>query len=577
MNVEDIRRLKTHYIDRVYSDTRAQQSIDQSYRDDTFPVPEIQAPHHIYRSGIGARMVDAPAEQIVTSNPQAFINVVSKRGETKVRTESEERFSREANGWLRIMRRANPNIFKEFPKSLLSRGDGFIQISHNPTWVKDPITKLGIPILFTVPDSSIIYASPEEDNDGVPEKVIIFYKRTLVDVIAKYPHMNDLLPTSVKEAGEVDWLEYWDNEIHYAEIGIIQADKAIDGIPVYGGIQPNIYKRVPFVHKYSGFGIRAPDGQLSKLIVSGLKMARDLLREECAIRSDIASIMHLYAQPGIDMIRKQDTDLNADDLRENYDLGPGQVNILPPGVTPTPRTVMLPSAEAFQYHRDIITRLEMMNPFIVAGFPFGSSGRQDDRAMMTAMHRFDTVIENTENAFATALEIGFEIARIVPTLWGAIGLLGKDKDATIEIDVKLRASDLAEKDRLATLGERLWNGGDGSIDLRTNLTQYKNYTDDEAEDIIANLLVDKLTLFNPQVAQVMAMVFAQESGMQRWLEMAQQQQIMQEQTGTAPQGALAQPQTPTDQLRAQGEAVNLDMVDQSLQNRGARTPPARSA
>jgi len=560
MNIEEIKDLKQYYTENLYKAVRREQQTDQTYRDDTFAVPEIKAPHVLLRSGIGARMVDSPAEQIITSDPQAVINL------TKGEADISKRLSKEINqSWIKIMRRQNPNPFKEFVKNLLGRGEGFIQIAHNERWVSGRKERVGLPVLFLIPDSMVIYSSPAEDYNGVPEKVIVFYARQPRDVILKYHEWSN--PKRRKEGDEIEWMEYWDKDSRYFEA---------DGEAVLkDGLQANPYGLVPFVRKYSGFGRRSPTGKMEDLIVSDIRFSRDLIKEECAIRSDIASIMHLYAHKRMDLIIPDTTAVNEADIREDYDMGAGSFNVLslPAGSKLQEGVTMLPSAEAFQHLYNIRAEIDKRNPFIMSGFPFGSSGRQQDMTSLAAMRRYDTIVENTELAFATAFEIAVKICGKIPTL-RPDGLLKQDVDAVWECDVELKASDPIERDRLITLGDRLWNGGNGSIDLRTFLTEFQGRTEDEAEDIIANILVDKLTLYNPDVASVMGMVFAEESGMSMWLEEAQQRR----QTMESQQSGLQKAPPPTTTERTQGEAntpMGRELIDMSLANRGARQSPMR--
>ena len=98
--LKQILKLKEHYELDLYDNVRKEQKADQTYIDDTFNVPEIRDPHRIDRSGIGARMVDAPAEQIVTSNPQAFFDI--KKGGK----EAGLHVSKEVNSiWIPILQR----------------------------------------------------------------------------------------------------------------------------------------------------------------------------------------------------------------------------------------------------------------------------------------------------------------------------------------------------------------------------------------------------------------------------------------------------------------------------------------
>jgi len=566
ITIAEINELKTYYKNDLYANTRKEQSTDQTYRDDTFPVPEIKEPHRILRSGLGSRMVDAPAEQIITSNPQAAFKMVD--GDQR----AEIRLSEEVNAWIHLMKRQNPNPFKEFVKNLLGRGQAFWQVAHNETWVSGERKKVGLPVLFLVPDSMTIYSSPEEDdcgwipNCGIPNKIFIICERQSKDVILRYPSWSD--PQGKLDKKEtVEWMVYIDKDVRYIEV---------DGEPLYkDGIIPNLYRFVPFVRQYSGFGRRSPDGALESLIVSDLRMSRDLLREECAIRSDIASIMHLFAHKKVDLIIPAGSEVHEGELKENYDMGPGAFNVLtlPLGSELKPGVEMLPTPEAFNHLYNIRAELDKRNPFIMAGFPYGSSGRQLDMAHIAAMRRYDTIIENTETSLATAIEMALQITDRIPTLRPE-HLHKADLKAKFECTVALKEPSPVERDRMVTLGDRLWNRGNGSIDLRTNLVEFQGRTQEQAESIIADILVDRLTLYNPDVAEIMGMIFAEEAGMQHWLDEARKKKAG---MGGA-LGGLESPPTQSESLRRQGEIetpAGEEMSELSLESKGGRHPPER--
>ncbi len=236
--------------------------------------------------------------------------------------------------------------------------------------------------------------------------------------------------------------------------------------------------------------------------------------------------------------------------------------------------VKQPTPEELGHLNYVYNQIIRRNPFIEAGLPMGASGRQDDLAYMNAMKRYDTVVENTENEFATALSMAFRICRVIPTLAEAVGLSDEMLDSEYKCEVKLKARDRIEEDRLATLGDRLWAQGQGCIDLMTNLVKYQGYTENEAKEIIANILVDRLTIYNPDVANIMGMEFAEEAGLEEYLAKLQQRKMtMQGQTQS-----LMNPQSPTTMKRNKGEAVTprgMNEIDMSLASKGSRNPPVR--
>lgn len=557
--IDEIRNLKTHYTNNLYDVTRKEQIVDQAYRDDTFTVDEVKGPHTIYRSGIGTRMVDAPAEQIVTSNPQVFVEVL------KGSQDAGERISKLINKtWIPIIRRQSPNPFKESVKNKLCRGESYIYVCHNESWVTGDKIKEGLPVFFLIPDPMVIYGSPEEDENGVPEKVVIFYERQYRDVIVRYPNWGNPENRDTQN-GKVEWFEYWDTGFKYFE-----ADgEAV--LPEDG--QKNIYGFVPFGRKRSGFGRRSPDGELADLIVSDLRMSRDLIKEECIARSNIASVEHIFAHKPRTIISPGD--INEEQVK-NFEWGAYTLNVLSnvvEGTTLEEDKTGLPTPDMYTHLQSIKSDLVQRNPFLVSGAPQGSSGRQQMDAYTTAMRRYDTVIENTENEWATAFEMALKICKAVPTLMPE-GLHKADLDVTIRLSVKLKASDPIEEDRLATLGDRLWAQGSGSIDLKTNLVQYQGKTGDEAEEIIVNLLVDKVTLQNPDVAQVMGMMFAEEAGMAKYLQEAQARAMQMEQQQKGLQDAP--PKTTTERVKGETKTpLGNEMMDMALSNKGARQSPSR--
>lgn len=575
-SVEQIKKLKTYYFGTLYGKVREEQRIDEEYRTDTFLVPEVKDPHKIYRSGRGPRMVDRPAEQLVTSNPQAFIEV--RKGDK----EAGIRIAREINEiWIPDIRRQNPNPPKETVKNCGVRGESYIQLAHNETWVKRlrdkkgeelrdkegnlQFARVGLPIHFVIPDPMVVYGSPEEGENGIPERVIVFYERQPSDVILRYGWSNPKKRGEGNDKSMAEWFEYWDKNTCHLEA---------DGEVVYRN--KSIYGFTPFMRKYSGFGRRSPDGELSQLIVGDLRYARDLIREECAIRSDIASKMHIFAHQPILIKVPPGTTYDKEQLEKQLNLGAYGMGVLelPPSSEIIDLDYQLPSGEAFQHLKDIQADINQFSPFIMAGFPQGSSGRQDDLALKGALKRYETVVENTELQWATAFEKAFEIMRKIPSFPKLTHTHRADFDVDFRCTVKLKASDPVEEDRLATLGDRLWAQGQGSIDLRTNLIQYQGKTAEQAEDIITDILVDKVTLFDPQWAAAMGMTAAKEAGMEMAIQEMEQQAMEQQ----AQEKGLQEMPPPSTMERIKGEAqapVSEQELDMALENRGARNPPAR--
>lgn len=553
ISIDDIKKLKNRYTGagELYSEVRARQREDQGYIDDTFKPKNVRLPHKPLRLGLGYEIVNSAAEQIVTSNPQAFIEI------TKGRKEAATRIAELINrDWIPALKRMNPNPFKESVKNKQRRGESIIKVVHNANWVtgKNPI-RLGLPVHFILLDPMVVFCSLEEVVSGVPEKVIIFYDRPVEEVKFYYP---DWTPEK-KDSQTVPWLEYWDSEARYCEA---------DGKPVLkGGVQPNIYGIPPFARQYSGFGYRTTNNQLANLIMSDIYNSRGLIEEICTMRSDIASVLHISAhKPKTIVIPKGMVSQEAlHQLSfETYDLNVIEIdsNATPSMIDWRDEQVEQPSPEAFAHAAEIMNQLIRRHPFIMSGFPFGTSGRQQIESETSAMRRYDTVVENTELEWATAMEIALRICNSVPTL-KPDGINAGDLDVTYKISVKLKAKDIIEQDRLATMGSRLL--AQGEIDPITNLVQYKGYTMDEAHEILKNALVWKVLMNSEQIMQLMSMRAAQEAGM--YEDILGLQQARQ----TAGGGM-----SPTEMQRLQGEMKTQAGEEYPVESiRGARRPPER--
>lgn len=150
------------------------------------------------------------------------------------------------------------------------------------------------------------------------------------------------------------------------------------------------------------------------------------------------------------------------------------------------------------------------------------------------------------------------------------GLTKDDIGGYYEVNIELKASDPIEADRKATLGSRLYQ--QGQIDLKTNLVKYQGYTEDEADEIITNILVDKVTFQSPDVAELMGLRLAEKSGMAEDLAMIKERRKAIEAQG------MQQPPSPTEGARRTGEVgteLGREMIDESLRGKGARSAPER--
>ena len=244
------------------------------------------------------------------------------------------------------------------------------------------------------------------------------------------------------------------------------------------------------------------------------------------MRTDIASVMHLSAHKP--MLATSTGEINTEALQP-IGLGTYDISVmdnLPPDFELKNIEIDQPTQEAFAHVANCMADITRRHPYIMAGFPMGSSGRQQDSASIAAMKRYDTVVENTETEWGTIFEKAFKIRKEIPTLLPE-GLHQDDLDVDFRCTVLLKAKDPIEEDRLITLGDRLRRLPNPAIDLRTFHTEFLGYTENKSKKVMARMLADMVTINNPQWAQVMGMVAAEEGAMTDWLEKVAEQQAAQ--------------------------------------------------
>ena len=127
VNIEEIHELKEFLVKTLHSNTRSEQGIDQEFYDDAFKVPQLSPVNRpsipIARTGKAARVIDSPTEHIITRNPQVLKLATGR--------ENVERTSRVLTmlnqQWIPLLKRQNPNPFKESARKILLRGESWYE------------------------------------------------------------------------------------------------------------------------------------------------------------------------------------------------------------------------------------------------------------------------------------------------------------------------------------------------------------------------------------------------------------------------------------------------------------------
>ena len=521
--VNEIRDLKSYLVDEYHANRILEQEIDRRYINDEVKLPHIKEPYAEIKLGTAFRMVNTPANHIITSNPQVYVEAVANNDTAR---ERQNKRGSLLNHWADMLTKQNPQPYKESVKNALQRGEGWIHVVNNPAFKEQSVFNEQLPVSFTLPDPMIVFGSPDEYM-GVPAEIIICYKRGYMTVINKYNHWAN--PENKNDRNKlVDWFEYWSPDIRYFEA---------DGVPVTGyskgkaysdGQEKNILGFVPFVHFYSGYGKSSPENRPEDLAVSRIRFNRGLILEKAEIRSAISSQLKLHSVTRVDVM---ETEAHQGDPKFDYSLDAGAMNVIPQGWTIKEHLGSEPGSQVFQHAYNIDGELEMDSPPILSGITTGSSGRQDDIAVKQGIAQFESVVDNVGSAWSTAFQMGLQVLKTVPGLLpvtvrvkkpvdgvkNQITIKEEDIDDTM-CEVMLKAKDPIEDKAMALQGDR--EQQQGVIDWETNLTKYHGFTSDEAKEIMNKATVDKLVLSNPMLQNAITIQAMRELGMEQFIQMA---------------------------------------------------------
>ncbi len=574
ISVTKIRDLADYLVKDYHNNRVLAQKIDETYIQDTFDVPFIKKSGKnkivSIKTGKGFRMTNAPAEHIITSTPQVYR---TSRRDTD--TQKDKRVTSELNRWAKVLLHQNPQPYKEYVKKLLSRGESWLYVIHNNKF--DESNQHSIPVNFINLDPMIVFGDIGEVN-GVPPGVVIYCERTFKSIKQAYPFWTgSKVPIGTTEKTKLPFLVYFDKDVRYFEAaGEALLTDDDDKISNGDGIQENIYGFVPLVHSYSGFGTESVDADPMYLAVSRIRYCRDLIGQYAAIGSLINHLVFKYAHPPVDYMYDPTLIPDADKIIQEYSYAEGDFNKIPitPGGGLKKGMDMLPEQQLWQHLNDIERRIDEEDPLGKIGGAIGTSGRQQLDAEASGLRRYDTIVENTQHAFETAMGMALKEIEIVKktdsgkSLYSN-GLKEGDIDSNYELRLELKAEDPIANQIRSSDGDRKWTAG--IIDAETNLTKFQGFTSQEAQKIINNRVVEDVVLNDPVIKRLIALHSAKEQGLeQEYTEIEQQLNEMGKGLSTAPQMGSQGGEPRTGNIKT---PLGTEMVDMSLQQRPTRLSP----
>jgi hypothetical protein len=508
MNVKEIRDFCTD-IKEYHDKRRKEQSTDQNFYDDKFDT-SIQEPYHVIRTGTAARIVDSIVEHLELVTPQVF-------REPRKNTEEAKKSSLKMGRFLNyLVKQWQPEIGELYRNGVL-RGEfvGSVQYDDEPRGKTDS----SVPLTFTAPDPLNIYCDPYDAI--LPSRVVKCF--SMKKMLAK-----SMSPNAIVYGGMCEYLAFWNEDERYFEIG---------KSPLTNDVEPNYLGFVPFVHGYSGFGKKSPDGDPSTLAVGRLRKIRGRLKEECEIESRVDSIIGLFANP-IREIHQTDPNDRGADLKnlEEQMIAPGYNLVTPYGFESRLYTPEVASAQLFQHLYQIRQALGAEIPPIMQGQAAAdATGRLADIQYEHASTKYIRLIHNLEICLAELLGMALRILELTPkalpltvkattivkgeTITTEETINKEDINGYYDCRVELNPEKDIQSDREVMLGRTLYK--EQMIGWKKMLMDYMHMTEDEADDTIADALAEQAVASSPILAQMRIQEAMEQIGATKYLRQIQ--------------------------------------------------------
>ncbi len=521
MEQKEIQEFAT-YMTQRHQERISEQTTDLSFFRDDYVLPLLTPDitnkinpneKYIIRTGYVAEMENGITQQTISPKPRVFTEARSKG-----KQDGADRIATVGNKWAKILSGYSSNPFEETFKDTFQNGEAWIYVVHNEElakysgdWREDKPDS--IPVHFIVYDPTVVFSEPNEEIDGIPKRVIVQYERMIGDIKAHYP---DWTPKDgmKKDDAKVKFILYFEDKQSYAEA---------DGKELFN--RPNIYKIVPLIHAYSGWGKVTADRDPALLAYSRIRMMRDKIVEDSQMASDFQKNIHEYAWKARTLYMPDGTPFNPETAFKDYHPEAGSLSVvyLPMGSNRDDFKVdetQVFGADVFAYRDRVKADLAAEYPLSMRGVATGSSGRQEDILRTMGLAMYDAPLNSCSRMWARAFDMAFKICKIVPDMIPP-DVKEEDVDSYSELRVDLKKEDPNELSRKSADGDLKYTHG--IIDLETNLIEYQGRTKDEAKQIIAKMMAFNVMNNDPIIKTLIAQQVAQEMGVEdKYNQMSQQ-------------------------------------------------------
>jgi hypothetical protein len=509
-----------------------EQNLDLEYYNDTFNV-NIKEPFHIVRTGTGSRIINDMVAHIQVANPQVFREARRKGEKSKESALKVEKF-------LNYLIKSVINEIAESIWNLSLFGEGIFQVDFNgDAYSKensDYVHKSNIlPVLITSVDPLITHCLPYDSL--TPDKVLKCFELDASEIISMFPEWTNPKKRQEGSSNGANYISYWNDKTKYFE-----ADKEMLRS------EKNIFKFTPFVHFYSGFGMKSGKGKPETLAVGRLRRIRGRLIEECRLESQIDSIISLYANP-IYKVKQLNSDAAEADRESLQDiiLGAGMSLFEPYGYEGEIYTPDVATAQLFAHRAQVQSSLEVESPTILSGVPqtSRSTGRQEDIEYGHIQRKYARLIHNLEESLSAVLGMALRILDTVPQalpVYYKAEVLGDDSNRDQKItkddiegfyDCEVKLNPDEELENTIDFQKYRILVNEGRISWKEFLIKGCKKTESEAEDIMAEAIAEQTVVTNPQMNLIRVQDALEKMGMDKYKQLLEQQITDQGEMNTA--------------------------------------------
>jgi hypothetical protein len=578
-SVEQILNKKAAY-ESFYAALHTQQKDIDDYYELVFD-PEVPSRYKKRMPSTARDWVDAGVRHFTLDNPRAIVWPRRPSEDARIQAALLEKLDN-------FILRQNIAEIKNGAKKVLIRGEGYFKMNMDDRYIGQyegkPVAQLPdeekkeyeekrlnhFPLFITSPDPYNVYPSPAQAG-FVPRDVIEKFNITVAEAKSLCEANGWTAWSTTKQDTEtVEWVSYIDSDWRFF---------SIEAVPVLKpAVQPNIFRFVPYVHFGGGMGQSSYEGKPEYLYRPLLYPKKDALKMESKMYSWIDAMNDRYSwlryvlRGNPELIKQYYPD-------HKFPTDPDELLIELPD-----EQLEIHVLEGNNPPQGLFQELAMLQaqaapPAVLSGVRQSGvySGTYNQDLMASGKSIYKDPFKNMEGALGVLMGMG---ARILETVYNFpvqiknfssvdsklyTEVKPTDIKGHYDCEVKLLAEPPEATDARRALGSTLRTKG--SISLKTELMQYHDMSESEAEAEIAQIHAE-MALQEPTVRAVMGKSAMLQLGMTEELEALNQAEQAAAQQGGKVTG-LARPIPP----RQEGESVT---TGEELLTKQGRSPEEMS-